>query len=83
MLKPLRRRAQAAHQALSGQEMRLSGQLFGADNEFFVNQAHVPCVCMGAGLGTSHSDCEYADGASVAELARQMLLSILHYYDMV
>ena len=71
-----------AHQRLTGQEMRLAGQLFGADNEYFVNRAKIPAVCMGAGLGASHADLEFVEVAGVVRLAKKMLLAALIYYDM-
>jgi len=71
-----------AHKALTGAEMPLAGQLFGADNEFFINRAHIPAVCIGAGLGASHADLEYVDIDAVVLLAKKMLLATLLYYDL-
>ena len=69
-----------AHKELFGEELKLGGQFFGADNEFFINRGGIPAVCMGAGLGQSHSDHEYVDMPAVVNLARRMLLSALMYY---
>ena len=72
----------AAHREITGREMPLAGQLFGADNEFFVNRGHIPAVCMGAGLGQSHADVEWVAVSDVARLTQKIILSTLKYYDL-
>ncbi len=71
-----------AHQTLTGADLPLCGQLFGADNEFFINRGHIPAVCIGASLGASHADLEFVSVDSVTLLAKKMLLATLIYYDM-
>ena len=73
---------QAAHRQLYGEEIRLAGQLFGADNEFFVNRAGVPAVCMGVGLERAHADVEYVATSDLVDLARKMLLTTLLYFEL-
>ena len=73
---------QAAHRELYSEEIRLAGQLFGADNEFFINRAGVPAVCVGVGLGRSHADVEYCDVEDLVKLARKLLLTTLIYFDL-
>lgn len=72
-----------AFHMLNGREMPITGQLFGADNERFVRWAHIPAICIGAGLAQFHADVEYVEIESVAALARQLLLSILVFFDEV
>jgi acetylornithine deacetylase/succinyl-diaminopimelate desuccinylase-like protein len=73
----------SAYLVLYGREMPVTGQLFGADNERFANWAHIPAVCIGAGLGQSHADVEYVELEAVVGLARHLLLSALVFFDMV
>lgn len=72
-----------AYQMLHGRELPLAGQFFGADNEYFINRAHIPAVCMGADLGHSHADVEYVEIKDVVDLAKRMMLSILVYFELV
>jgi len=72
-----------AYQLLNGRDMPIVGQLFGADNARFNNWAHVPAVCIGTGLGQAHADVEYVECEAVVALTRQLLLSILLFFDMV
>jgi len=74
---------QQAHRQLHGQEIRLTGQLFGADNEFFINRAGVPAVCMGVGLERAHADVEYIDIDDLVDLSKKILLSTLIYFELV
>ncbi len=72
-----------AYRLLHGEEMALAGQLFGADNVYFINRAGIPAVCMGVGLERAHADVEYVEIQAVGDLARRMLLSILVFFDVI
>jgi acetylornithine deacetylase/succinyl-diaminopimelate desuccinylase-like protein len=72
-----------AYRLLHGEEMTLAGQLFGADNVYFINRAGIPAVCMGVGLERAHADVEYVEIEAVGDLARRILLSILVYFDVI
>ena len=77
------RAVRKAHRHLYDQEIPLTGQLFGADNEFFINRAGVPAVCMGVGLERAHADVEYVDVDDLVDLSKKMLLSTLIYFELV
>lgn len=70
---------QQAHKTLTGKELPLAGQFFGADNEFFINRGRIPAICMGAG-GPSHADVEWVEMDSAVLLVKKMLLATLLYY---
>ncbi len=71
----------SAYSTLYGREMPITGQLFGADNERFANWAHIPAICIGAGLGQSHADVEWVEVEDVVRLARHLLLTTLAFFD--
>jgi succinyl-diaminopimelate desuccinylase len=78
---PIAAALRGAYAQVTGRELPLGIQLFGADNAKFIAWGGTPAVAHGVGLAQAHAELEWCDARDLERVTHVFLATVMKFYE--